>query len=210
MPRPSRLAALIAAATTLAPLVLSAQETTLPGEAIRRATEAAEQGGTGVATPDGEPARTLGERLQDAAEMARDAAAEAIGASPTSPAPDGAAPDAPPAGVPATPVGGVGLDGRRFLLAGETVLSGAVLGHPVMTSDGVEAGTIRDLILSRDLRVEGIVLNTGVPGVGGRNIAIGADRLLVRDVVSGVPRLEVSATKAALDTTPDFAPGTAP
>ena len=34
----------------------------------------------------------------------------------------------------------------------------------------------------------------------------GADRLLISDVVAGVPRLEITATKAAIEATPDFVP----
>lgn len=181
------LAVLLAGGLTLAALAAPAQETTLPGEAIRRATEP-----------------TLGERLQDAAEQARDAAEDVIDSTTSAAreAVDGG--DTAPDTITAT-----GLDGRAFHLGGDTVLSSAVLGQPVMTSDGVEAGTVRDLILSMDGRLDGIVLNTGVLGVGGRNVAIGADRLMFSDVVAGVPRLAVSATKAALDTTPDFAPGPA-
>ena len=75
-----------------------------------------------------------------------------------------------------------------------------------MSSDGVEVGTVGDLILSLDGKVDGIVLNTGLLGIGGRNIAVGADRLLISDVVAGVPRLEITATKAAIEATPDFVP----
>jgi sporulation protein YlmC with PRC-barrel domain len=175
------LAALLTAGLTLAPLAVPAQETTPPGQTVRDAATAVEGA-----------AENAGEAAGNAAVTATTTTAEEAGTKVENAAEN------------ATTV--VGLDGREFRMGGNTVLSSAVIGQPVMSSDGVEVGTVGNLILSLDGRVDGIVLNTGLLGIGGRNIAVGADRLLISDVVSGVPRLEITATKAAIEATPDFAP----
>ena len=202
MPTRPVLAALLTAGLTLAPLAVPAQEPTPPGQAVRDTATAVEGAAENAGEAAGDAAKTLGERLQEAAEKARDAAAAAVTATTT--AAEEAGTTVENAAENATTV--VGLDGREFVMDGNTVLSSAVVGQPVMSSDGVEVGTIGDLILSLDGKVDGIVLNTGLLGIGGRNIAVGADRLLISDVVAGVPRLEITATKAAIEATPDFVP----
>ncbi|MBL9058747.1 MAG: PRC-barrel domain-containing protein [Mangrovicoccus sp.] len=171
------------------------------------AAEAAVEGAQGAA-------RTLGEKLQGAADKAKEAAdaakaAAAAAAVAAKTAADQVAADARNIAENATTV--VGLDGQAFQLDGDTVLSSSLTGKTVTTSDGAEAGTISDLIISLDGRVEGIILNMGgLVGFGGRNVAVGVDRLQIREVIAGVPQLEIDATKAALDATPEFAPVKAP
>ena len=225
MPIRFPLAALTAAGLILAPLALAAQ-TAAPApadpstaaqeaeKAVKAAGEAAtgaaaEAAGAAVEGAEG-AAKTLGERLQGAADKAKEAAdkakeAAAAAAVAAKTAADEVAADARNIAENATTV--VGLDGHAFQLDADTVLSSSLTGKTVTTSDGAEAGTISDLIISLDGRVEGIILNMGgFMGYGGRNVAVGVDRLQIRDVIAGVPQLEIKATKAELDATPDFAP----
>ncbi|MBL9058748.1 MAG: hypothetical protein JNK88_01820 [Mangrovicoccus sp.] len=195
MPRPSRHAVLLATETTGAALATAAQGTTRPGEALGQSTEAAGQGRTAAAAPASAPSQSRGEQLLDRAETARDAAT-ATGASPSVTGPDAASPGV----APATAVGAH----RRLVL-----LSSAVPSQPLMTGNEGESGSIRHIIRSPPLRFEGMVSSTGVPGVAGRTLATGAERLRGRDAAAGVPKFEASSTRAARHTTPDFAPGTA-
>lgn len=221
MPSRFPLAALTAAGLVLTPLAVPAQ-TSAPSPTAQEAADAVKAAGEAATGAAAEAAvegaqgaaRTLGEKLQGAADKAKEAAdaakaAAAAAAVAAKTAADQVAADARNIAENATTV--VGLDGQAFQLDGDTVLSSSLTGKTVTTSDGAEAGTISDLIISLDGRVEGIILNMGgLVGFGGRNVAVGVDRLQIREVIAGVPQLEIDATKAALDATPEFAPVKAP
>ena len=101
---------------------------------------------------------------------------------------------------PAKPV-----EGQITMQDQDTILADDLLGAAVYNGADEKVGDINDLIISLSGEVEGVVIGVGgFLGMGEKDVAVEMASLdVVRDD-AGAPRLVTSATKADLESAPEF------
>lgn len=97
--------------------------------------------------------------------------------------------------------------GGGFLTDDNTMLRASkVRGIPVIGQDHHTLGSIDDLLIGRDGRIEAVVIGSGgVLGMGGRKVAVPYDRFLWN--TEGAARVGTPAATATPGTIPDPGPG---
>ena len=144
------------------------------------------------AVEEGEPALMPDSETAEGGDMAADPMA--------SDPMEGEASDMAEAEEPAKPV-----EGQITMQDQDTILAEDLLGAAVYNGADEKVGDINDLIISLGGEVEGVVIGVGgFLGMGEKDVAVEMASLdVVRDD-AGTPRLVTNATKADLESAPEF------
>lgn len=149
------------------------------------------------AVEEGEPALMPDSETAEGGDMAADPmASDPMAADPM----EGEASDMAEAEEPAKPV-----EGQITMQDQDTILADDLLGAAVYNGADEKVGDINDLIISLGGEVEGVVIGVGgFLGMGQKDVAVEMASLdVVRDD-AGSPRLVTNATKADLESAPEF------
>ncbi|WP_407494633.1 PRC-barrel domain-containing protein [Pseudooceanicola sp. MF1-13] len=97
------------------------------------------------------------------------------------------------------------VEGQITMQDSNTMLAEDLLGAAVYNSADENVGDINDLIIGLDGSVKGVVIGVGgFLGLGEKQVALQMAALDVVDEEDGMPRLMTSATKADLESAPEF------
>ena len=97
------------------------------------------------------------------------------------------------------------VEGQIIMQSENTVLASVLKGASVYGPDGSSIGSINDLIVGTDGKIDGVVIGAGgFLGIGERNVAVKWDKIQLHPVDSGTVRLLLSATKDDLRNAPPF------
>jgi len=113
----------------------------------------------------------------------------------------GVAAEQAPTQTPKTP-----LAGQVMTQSEDTVLARDFIGQTVLAPDGSKAGTISDLLLTKDGKtVEGFIVGVGgFLGIGERNVAFKMDQLKVMAGTNGTMKLVTDLKREELANAPAF------
>lgn len=115
----------------------------------------------------------------------------------TGAAPDPAVSAAEPAPRP--------VEGQIRLQSENTILARDLLGAPVTSPSEESIGDIKDLIVTLDGEVQGVVIGVGgFLGIGEKSVAVEMDAISVAPDDDGIARIYLSATRADLEAAPAF------
>ena len=97
------------------------------------------------------------------------------------------------------------VEGQIIMQSEDTVLASVLKGASVYGPDGSSIGSINDLIVGTDGKIDGVVIGAGgFLGIGERNVAVKWDKIQLHPEDSGKVRLMLSATKDDLKNAPPF------
>src|SRR5262249_5308918 len=97
------------------------------------------------------------------------------------------------------------VEGQIIMQSDNTVLASVLKGASVYGPEGSSIGSINDLIVGTDGKIDGVVIGVGgFLGIGERNVAVKWDKIQLHPVDSGKVRLMLSATKDGLKNAPPF------
>ena len=97
------------------------------------------------------------------------------------------------------------VEGQIIMQSENTVLASVLKGASVYGPDGSSIGSINDLIVGTDGKIDGVVIGVGgFLGIGERNVAVKWDKIQLHPGDSGTVRLLLSATKDDLKNAPPF------
>lgn len=99
---------------------------------------------------------------------------------------------------------GSGIQGLIVMQDADTFLASKLIGSTVYAPDDTAIGDVNDVILSRDTKIDGVVLGVGgFLGIGEKDVAVKFDRIQMTETENGV-KLVLNATKDELAAAPDF------
>lgn len=97
------------------------------------------------------------------------------------------------------------VEGQITLQDQDTILAEDLLGAPVYNNEDEKVGDINDLIIALSGNVEGVVIGVGgFLGLGEKDVAIEMAQLQVATSEGDVQRLVTSASRADLESAPEF------
>jgi sporulation protein YlmC with PRC-barrel domain len=97
------------------------------------------------------------------------------------------------------------VEGQIIMQSEDTILASVLKGASVYGPEGSSIGSITDLIVGTDGKIDGVVIGVGgFLGIGERNVAVKWDKLQLHPEDSGKVRLMLSATKDDLKNAPPF------